>query len=268
MARGFRTFRTRLLQESKTGQYLAYAAGEVFLVIIGILIALQVNNWNIERIEQRRVRELAHVLVTDLESDIADLERILRQMEVTLKSVETMSDYTRGKSLDQIDNLDLWFLVDHMGHRPYEWHRATMQVLKSTGALQNIRNAELVTLLTRYEAFSHHLDSDYQGDYERIRATKMLAAELVDSNYPDSEEATSVTMKMVRDPYEFPPKELHEVYKGHELQLLTSDMNKIKMLTNVTSQVGQIRPRVEHEVPDAISMARELINLIKAEYPE
>jgi len=60
MARGLRTFRTRLLQESKTGQYLAYAAGEVILVIIGILIALQVNNWNIERIEQRKVRDLAH----------------------------------------------------------------------------------------------------------------------------------------------------------------------------------------------------------------
>lgn len=268
MGRGFRTFRARLLLESKAGQYLAYAAGEVLLVIIGILIALQVNNWNTERLEQRRIRELAHALITDLESDIADLERILLQMQLTLRSAETISDYTRGKSLDQIDNLDLHFLVNHMGHRPYEWHRATIEVLKSTGALQNIRNPELVTLLTRYEAFSHHLDSDYQGDQERIWATKTLAAGIVDGNYPDSEEAWSVTMKMLRGPYEFPPKELHEIYKGHELQLLTDDMNKIRMLTNVASQVGQIRPRVEHEVPDSISMARELIDLLKAEYPE
>ena len=254
--------------ESKTGQYLAYAAGEVILVIIGILIALQVNNWNVERVEQRRIRELAQVLIKDLESDIAHLERMHIQMQVTLRCVETMSDYTRGKSLDQIDNLDLWFLIDHMGHRPYEWHRATIEVLKSTGALQNIRNPELVTLLTQYEAFSRHLESDYQGDYDRIWKTKALAAELVDGNYPDNENTTPVMMKWFRGPYEFPPKELHEMYKDRALQLLTNDMNKIKMLTNVASHVGQIRARVEHEVPDAISMARELIDLVKAEYPE
>jgi len=44
MARGFRTFRTGFLLESKAGQYLACAVGEIILVIIGILIALQVNN--------------------------------------------------------------------------------------------------------------------------------------------------------------------------------------------------------------------------------
>jgi hypothetical protein len=39
-------------------------------------------------------------------------------------------------------------------------------------------------------------------------------------------------------------------------------------LTNVASRVGQIGPRVEHEVPDAIGMARELVDLLMEEYPE
>jgi hypothetical protein len=268
MARPFRIFRTRFLLESKAGQYLAFAVGEVILIIIGILIALQVNNWNVERIELRRVRELAHALITDLESDIADLERILLQMRHTLKNVEALSDHTRGKTLDQIDNLDLSFQISTMGYRPYEWHRATIEVLKTTGALSNIRNPELATLLTRYEVLTHHLDSDYEGDYERVRATQTLAAELVDGNYPDSEEATSFFRKSLRDQYEFPPRELHEIYKGHELRLLTDDMNRIKMLTNIANQVGQIGARVEHEVPGAVSMARKLIELLKAEYPE
>jgi hypothetical protein len=268
MARRLSALRIRSLLESKAGQYLAFAVGEVILIIIGILIALQVNNWNIERVEQRRVRELAHALITDLEDDIADLEWILLQMTLTLKSVETMSNYTRGKTLDQIDNLDLWFLVDTMGYRPYDWNRATIDVFKSTGALQNIRNPELVTLITRYEALTHHLDTDHQGDAERLQATKTLAAGLVDGNYPDSKEADSVIGKMYRGPYEFPPKELHEFFRGHELQLLTDDMNRIKMLTNVARAVGEIQARVELEVPGAISMARKLIELLKAEYPE
>lgn len=268
MARKFSTLRIGLLLESKAGRYLAYAAAEVVLVIIGILIALQVNNWNVERVEQRRVRGLAHALIKDLETDITELEWILLQMKRTLKSVDAMSEYTRGRTLDQIDNLDMWFLIDTMGHRPYDWNRATIDVLKSTGALQNIRNPELVTLITRYEAFTHHLDSDHEGDVRRVAATKSLAAELVDSNYPDSEEADSVTTKMIRGPYEFPPTALHEIYKGHELQLLTDDMNRLRMLTNVARQVGELRARVDWEVPEVISMARKLIELLKAEYPE
>ena len=51
MARGLRFFRSRPMFESRAGQYLAYAAVEAVLVIIGILIALQVNNWNTERVE-------------------------------------------------------------------------------------------------------------------------------------------------------------------------------------------------------------------------
>ena len=268
MARRLSALRIRSLLESKAGQYLAFAAAEVILIIVGILIALQVNNWNVERIEQRRVRELAHALITDLENDIADLEWTLLQMTLTVKNVDAISNYTRGTTLDQIDNLDLWFLVDTMGYRPYDWNRATIDVFKSTGALQNIRNPELVTLITRYEALTHHLDTDHQGDAERLRATKTLAAGMVDGNYPYSEEADSVTSKMIRGPYEFPPKALHEIYKGHELQLLTDDMKRIRMLTNVASAVGEIQARVKLEVPGAISMARKLIELLKAEYPE
>ncbi|MBN7814608.1 hypothetical protein [Algoriphagus pacificus] len=45
----FRKIRQKLLQQKKVTRYIAYAIGEIFLVVIGILIALQVNNWNEER---------------------------------------------------------------------------------------------------------------------------------------------------------------------------------------------------------------------------
>lgn len=46
MIKFFRKIRQNLLLEGKTGTYLKYAIGEILLVVIGILIALQVNNWN------------------------------------------------------------------------------------------------------------------------------------------------------------------------------------------------------------------------------
>jgi len=49
MIKFFRNIRKSLLMENKTSKYLKYAIGEIVLVVIGILIALQVNNWNQER---------------------------------------------------------------------------------------------------------------------------------------------------------------------------------------------------------------------------
>jgi len=51
MLRFFRTLRQRLLTENKFSRYLLYAVGEILLVMIGILLALQVNNWNNNRID-------------------------------------------------------------------------------------------------------------------------------------------------------------------------------------------------------------------------
>jgi len=53
MIKFFRKIRQNLLRENKTGKYFKYAIGEITLVVIGILIALQINNWN-ENIEKQR----------------------------------------------------------------------------------------------------------------------------------------------------------------------------------------------------------------------
>lgn len=49
MIKRFRNLRKNLLKEGKSTNYLKYAVGEILLVVIGILIALQVNNWNEQR---------------------------------------------------------------------------------------------------------------------------------------------------------------------------------------------------------------------------
>jgi uncharacterized membrane protein YgaE (UPF0421/DUF939 family) len=65
----FRKIRQSLLQQQKITQYLAYAIGEIFLVVIGILIALQINTWN--ELRKTRVYELKMLkeLKSTLEKD-------------------------------------------------------------------------------------------------------------------------------------------------------------------------------------------------------
>jgi len=52
--------------ENKTGKYLKYAIGEIVLVVIGILIALQINNWN----ENQKKAEQEHFILEKLKFDI------------------------------------------------------------------------------------------------------------------------------------------------------------------------------------------------------
>ena len=65
MIKFFRRIRQNLLSEGKTGKYLKYAIGEVLLVVIGILIALQINNSN----ELRKANEEEAILLSDLKED-------------------------------------------------------------------------------------------------------------------------------------------------------------------------------------------------------
>ena len=63
MIKFFRKIRQNLLMENKTGKYFKYAIGEIVLVVIGILIALSINNWNEMRksnIEERSALDNIH----------------------------------------------------------------------------------------------------------------------------------------------------------------------------------------------------------------
>ena len=73
MIKFFRKIRQNLLSEGKTGKYLKYAIGEIFLVVIGILIALQINNWNDQRKLNKEVSKINERLFQDIDNDIRDL---------------------------------------------------------------------------------------------------------------------------------------------------------------------------------------------------
>jgi len=268
MIRVFRKVRGDLLVESKSRRYLFYAFGEVLLVIVGILIALRVNNWNEERIEQQQIIEYAKALISDLERDIEMVGPITRQMQHTLDRVDTLSAYARSQDLDQLSNLDLYYLTSSTGYRPYEWNRAAVEQLKSAGAMRKIKNSDLVNKITAYDSLTHHLDQDYMFDRDLILEAMKLADEVVDSTYLVDEQAMVVLRDIYREPYAFPPTKLYELYKDTELQLLTDDRNKIRVLVNKYDHLGQIRARTEAELPRLIESARELIELLKGEYPD
>ena len=79
MIKLFRKIRYNQISENKTGQYIKYAVGEILLIIIGILIAVQINEWNSNRREQNLLRKNLEYVLIDLKADSEQLLSLKKQ---------------------------------------------------------------------------------------------------------------------------------------------------------------------------------------------
>ena len=77
MIKFFRKIRQNLLMENKTGKYFKYAIGEIVLVVIGILIALQINTWNDHRVKKVEISSVYASVLEELENDVQLLDEYL-----------------------------------------------------------------------------------------------------------------------------------------------------------------------------------------------
>lgn len=104
----FRKIRQKLLSQNRVTRYLAYAVGEIFLVVIGILIALQVNNWNEGRKEKARERELLIFALENIKADSLSLDSILSRTKKIIDVHQNLIDYSENKiPQEAVGNLDL-----------------------------------------------------------------------------------------------------------------------------------------------------------------
>lgn len=154
----FRKLRRRLLQQSKLTKYLVYAVGEIILVVIGILIALQVNKWNEARIRYNLETDVLNEIRAGLKTDLIDIEynigahqRILESQIKVLEWLNTDNPYTDTLSYHfaRMNNSTVFVSNDS----PYE-------SLKQIG-IRLIKDDSLRDKITRV----YDLDFDYYKDH-------------------------------------------------------------------------------------------------------
>ena len=254
------------LSEKVTNKYIRYAIGELILVVFGILIALQINNWNEERIEQKQITEYARALIKDLERDLAMAKVIMAEIDLLVTKIDQLASYIEGTPLDQLNNIDLFYLMHKPFYRPYSWNRTAMEQIKSSGALRQMRNQQLVEKISAYEAFTHHLDDDFEFDRAIGTSALETASQVVDMNYPNLDRVIPVGTV---DSFSFPNLKLYQAYEDANLTLLTDDIQDIKKAVNaylILANPPGLRPRTKIEMPDLVSKAQELIELLRDEY--
>ncbi|MDX1472079.1 MAG: DUF6090 family protein, partial [Flavobacteriaceae bacterium] len=97
MIKFFRNLRQSMISQNRVSKYLLYAIGEIILVVIGILLALQINNWNQNRIESREEFKALKNLKEDFTNNKKLLEEASKECKNGITASLQMLEYTGTK---------------------------------------------------------------------------------------------------------------------------------------------------------------------------
>ena len=162
-----RKTRKKMADDNKPLKYARYAIGEIVLVVIGILIALQINNWNEDKKEIKLANTYLENLKLDLKSDIEALELALTDLDFYEKKGYYSLHVLEGK-VKKIDTIE--FLKSLVWNNHYHLQQpstSTYEDLISSGNIKLITNNDLKVALSKY-----YLKNDWMAQFgQRARET-------------------------------------------------------------------------------------------------
>ena len=154
--------------ENKTSRYFKYAIGEIILVVIGILIALQINTWNTNRINKTKEQEYLVGLKNDLESQIASFNGRLQIFDLMIDKAETIIfKFSIAGKMTQIDSINdrLNFMIYTLD---YPEAKTTFNELNTTGQINLIRNKLIRSKIISYYQYSEETKSQVSNNVEQV----------------------------------------------------------------------------------------------------
>lgn len=152
MIKFFRNIRNNLLNEGKITSYLKYALGEIILVVIGILIALQINNWNQAQNDRKLTEVFISNFIREINSDIITLDERIRANETRIKNIDSIMQALANK--DTMSEKELISFYNQNESLAYDSYfipeKTTFRQLESTNNNNVIPNKDLRDFLYQY----------------------------------------------------------------------------------------------------------------------
>ncbi len=159
----FRKIRRKLADDNKPLKYMRYAIGEIVLVVIGILIALSINNLNEYRKDREKEQKVLETLINNLERNSVILHEGLTEVEELNKSGKIIFNFFEGK-VTYHDSLDNHF---RLGRR-----NGVMQGIISLEGYENYKNAGLYIILS--DAIKTNVLHLFEVEYPHLEAYRQL----------------------------------------------------------------------------------------------
>jgi len=165
MIKFFRRIRQNLLMENKTGKYFKYAIGEIVLVVIGILIALQINNWNEDRKATKEEAKALKELLVEFKINHKDFMRVYNIKKHALDSVTSYLDFIMDKRIPE-SKKD--FLFNILGRNTWDPNYSVLNGLFNSGMIGNLKNDSLKSYLSYWEGHVSNYMRVQEAYHERV----------------------------------------------------------------------------------------------------
>ena len=203
MIKFFRKIRKNLLNEGKTSKYFKYAIGEIVLVVIGILIALQVSNWNKQNEDRKLEKRYVSELILDLQKDsifIADVRETSYQQ---MLSKSKLKEYFEGQQFTE-DSLIVYFRAQYSPVPKFNPITTTLDELKSTGNIRVIQNSSIRRkILETYNYYTTHINNTEERYHIQQNALLNLVMSKVPNIFVEFYKTTDkIDIKAVLNDYE------------------------------------------------------------------
>lgn len=141
------------MPKESSSKYFSYALGELVLVVVGILIALQINNWNEDRLAQKQEIVYLESMLADLHEDGERIDRAIKGNDILLDGLDRLLELLSEPNQDPVylRQLFLHALVYTYWYLQAEFSELTMTQLKSSGGLFLIRDKDVRDAMLTYE---------------------------------------------------------------------------------------------------------------------
>ncbi|SRX54417.1 DUF6090 family protein [Aequorivita sp. CIP111184] len=230
MIKFFRHIRQNLLNEGKTTKYFKYAIGEIILVVIGILIALSINNWNDQR--KQNTKEIAYLknLREDVASQIITFNLNLKIESIIIRDVDDILQHIKSnggfKNLDSINSK----INDLTIRYTLRINNTTFQELNNTGQINIFRNPNLKKEIVAFYQITERASDNIQNNNTNL-IDNLMIPDIMNltafSSAAYSDELLILVSELGLQPFE------NDMVKTTAENLLAKPENQLKLLNRI-----------------------------------
>ncbi len=245
MFRFFHSLRQRLITTNKFGKYLLYAIGEIVLIVVGILIALYLDNINAEKQAREIETELLSELKSNLVNNIKILERTLESESQYLSYNQMILDYLDHqkpytKELEKAFGVYFWTVTTNPVTGGYEYLKSKGVDLISNDSLRNrisyVFENEFSILKNENEVWSNNLQQNISYPYHVRRFRRYFAT---DSN--------DVELELAK-PFNYASLLEDEEFKSINTEIISNRKWNINSLEKLIGEIEELITEINTEL--------------------
>jgi hypothetical protein len=259
MIKFFRRIRQRLISENKLYKYLLYAIGEIILVVIGILIALSINNWNEEQKKRSLEEDYYCKLLEDLNQDAIEIKNQIETNAVRIKNSNILISILQKPNFTQKEVVDAMVGSVFQTSYTFKPSLAAFEDIKSSGNLGLLKDLKIKKQLISYYTFldglidvidvnsDKTLDSFFNYEKDFIEMGWHISAAV------QPEIDTSIVDIKALTPIGYPSKELKTQLMSNAIMYLGTSARKKQLYTIMEKEIKNMQHTLNEKCKSSLN---------------